>query len=780
MPSSRVVYLGARFALLCGASLPASTFPVTTTADAGAGSLRQAVTDANAVAGPHTITFSIAGAGTHSIALASDLPTIVIVEGLTIDGTTQPGFAGTPLIEIHRDNNSSTCLNFSFTPATVKALAINRCGTGIQNASGGGLTLVGSRIGTDPSGTVSLGIGTGVLLANAAANTIGGSTVADRNVFGGATGSAISLQVQSTGAIRGNYIGVDATGTNALPNGYGVACQGVNNLTIGGSAAGQGNLISGNTLTGIQLGSCNNAVVQGNLIGTDVNGTAALPNGRGVDATLSNNVHIGGTGAGEGNLISGNTGIGIRMVVNNGAVIQNNLVGTDASGLVPLGNVIGMSIESSGALVGTATPGGAGANVVAFNDAGIYVTGAPVTIRGNAIHDNKLLGIDIGGNGVTPNDVGDTDPNQQNFPILSSAVTEGAGVRVIGSLDSTPSATFDLDFYENPACTRFPQDFLEGGKWLGTTPVTTDGSGHGAFNVLLSPVTVAPGFRVTATATDAGGSTSEFSQRLVLRSSPLTAGPAAGSPLFIGGMLFEPGATVTIGGVPATNVQWQTQYDLQATAPALPAGSINDMVVTNPSGLSGRLPNAYVSVFADLGSGNPFQAYIGGLVANGLTVGCGGPNYCPLNPVTRQQMAVFLLRGKYGLCYTPPPCTGTVFPDVQCAGNGFAPWIEALADLQITGGCGGGNYCPTAGVNRQQMAVFLLKALEGSDYVPPACSSPTFDDVPCSNPFSPWIYELALRQVTGGCGGTSYCPANIVNRQQMAAFLVKTFGLPFL
>ena len=144
-------------------------------------------------------------------------------------------------------------------------------------------------------------------------------------------------------------------------------------------------------------------------------------------------------------------------------------------------------------------------------------------------------------------------------------------------------------------------------------------------------------------------------------------------------------------------------------------------------------------------------------------------------------MAVFLLRGKKGLCYTPPPCTGTVFDDVPCTGNSFDPWIEALAGLNITGGCAGGaNYCPTASVNRQQMAVFLLKALEGSTYVPPACTIETFTDVPCSNPFSSWIYELAQRQITGGCGGNTYCPTNFANRQQMAAFLVKTFALPFL
>jgi hypothetical protein len=257
--------------------------------------------------------------------------------------------------------------------------------------------------------------------------------------------------------------------------------------------------------------------------------------------------------------------------------------------------------------------------------------------------------------------------------------------------------------------------------------------------------------------------------------SPRYGAAAAGAPIAADGMLFEDGATVTVGGAAATNVIVSGNTSLQFNAPALPAGSINDVTVTNPSGLFGTMWRAYVSMFADV---NAFNLYIASLVANGLTVGCGGPNYCPTASVTRQQMAVFLLRGKFGLCYTPPPCTGTVFGDVACQGSPFDPWIEALAGLNITGGCGGGNYCPTDPVKRQQMAVFLLKALEGSDYVPPVCSNPTFGDVPCSNPFADWIYDLAARGITGGCAGGNYCPLDPVLRQQMAVFLVKTFNLP--
>jgi hypothetical protein len=138
-------------------------------------------------------------------------------------------------------------------------------------------------------------------------------------------------------------------------------------------------------------------------------------------------------------------------------------------------------------------------------------------------------------------------------------------------------------------------------------------------------------------------------------------------------------------------------------------------------------------------------------------------------------MAVFLLKAKRGLCYVPPSCTG-VFPDVPCSSN-FAPWIEALFASGITGGCGGGNYCPTNAVTRQQMAVFLLKSKQGSTYVPPPCNG-DFTDVVCPSVFADWIEELAAEGITSGCGGTNYCPTNPVRRDQMAAFLYNTFQLP--
>ena len=134
-------------------------------------------------------------------------------------------------------------------------------------------------------------------------------------------------------------------------------------------------------------------------------------------------------------------------------------------------------------------------------------------------------------------------------------------------------------------------------------------------------------------------------------------------------------------------------------------------------------------------------------------------------------MAVFLVKAKFGICYMPPPCTVPPFPDVPCSSLRS---VDQRARRQgITGGCAGGNFCPTSPVNRQQMAVFLLKAFEGSGYPPPACTVATFTDVPCSHQFADWIYELVARDITAGCGGGNYCPGTSANRGQIATLIVK-------
>ncbi len=178
--------------------------------------------------------------------------------------------------------------------------------------------------------------------------------------------------------------------------------------------------------------------------------------------------------------------------------------------------------------------------------------------------------------------------------------------------------------------------------------------------------------------------------------------------------------------------------------------------------------------FLDVPTSQQFYAFIENIFHNGITGGCGGGNYCPGSSTTRAQMAVFLLKAKHGASYLPPACTG-IFADVPCPSL-YADWIEELAAEGITGGCGGPNYCPSNAVTRAQMAAFLLKAKYGSSYVPPVCVG-IFSDVTCPSTFADWIEELFAEGITGGCGAGIYCPSSPNSRGQMAVFLVKTFGL---
>jgi hypothetical protein len=179
--------------------------------------------------------------------------------------------------------------------------------------------------------------------------------------------------------------------------------------------------------------------------------------------------------------------------------------------------------------------------------------------------------------------------------------------------------------------------------------------------------------------------------------------------------------------------------------------------------------------FADVPVSNPFYAKIETLYHHGVTAGCSGGTYCPSASVTRAQMAVFLLKGKLGEVYLPPPGSGTRFDDVP-PGSFALDWIEDLADSGITAGCDANLYCPNLPVTRAEMAVFLLKAEHGSAYVPPPAVG-VFADVPVSSNFAPWIEELFAEGITAGCGGNDYCPDAPNTRDQMAAFLDATFGL---
>jgi S-layer homology domain len=181
--------------------------------------------------------------------------------------------------------------------------------------------------------------------------------------------------------------------------------------------------------------------------------------------------------------------------------------------------------------------------------------------------------------------------------------------------------------------------------------------------------------------------------------------------------------------------------------------------------------------FLDVPSSYWAWRWIEGIENAGVNTVCSSGNYCPDASMTRAEMAIFLLRAKNGASYVPPACTAPMFADVPCSSS-YAPWINELVRRGVTAGCGGGNYCPSSAVTRSQMAVFLLATFQGTGYVPPACTSAVFSDMPCSSPFAPWVNELVRRGVTAGCGAGQYCPNNVVTRAQMAVFLSTTFGEP--
>jgi hypothetical protein len=180
--------------------------------------------------------------------------------------------------------------------------------------------------------------------------------------------------------------------------------------------------------------------------------------------------------------------------------------------------------------------------------------------------------------------------------------------------------------------------------------------------------------------------------------------------------------------------------------------------------------------FLDVPTSDGAWRFVEAVENAGITGGCASGLYCPNASVNREQMAAFLLLAREGASYNPPACATAPFSDVPVS-HPFCKWIRELASRNVTGGCGGGNYCPTLPVTRDQMAVFLLRTLLGGTYVPPACTAPMFSDVPCSHPFAPWINQLVARGITGGCGPGLFCPSSPNTRAQMAVFLSTTFGL---
>jgi hypothetical protein len=224
----------------------------------------------------------------------------------------------------------------------------------------------------------------------------------------------------------------------------------------------------------------------------------------------------------------------------------------------------------------------------------------------------------------------------------------------------------------------------------------------------------------------------------------------------------------------AASVSW--------TAPLVPGDYPAHLDVTNTDGKDSTAPvtvKVRLYTFADVPPTYWVWNFIENLWTHGVPTTCGASPllFCPDAPMTRGDMAIFLLRSKEGGSYVPPPCVTAAFADVPCS-DPLAPWINELVRRGVTAGCGNGNYCPGNPVTRDQMAVFLVLTAQGASANPDrTCPPAPFTDVPCTTPFYPWIKELVGLGVTAGCGGGNYCPGSTVTRAQMSVFLSVMFGM---
>ena len=438
-----------------------STYVVTNTSDAGPGSLRQAMLDANASVGLDEIHFNIPGAGAQSISPQSPLP--AFSGPVILDATTQPGYAGSPLVELNGSSAGATADGLHvYHTSTIRGLVVNRFG------------------------------GSGIVLR------------AIDNV------------------VRGNYVGTDAAGS-AAP-GFGNGGHGVHAAsranTVGGTAPGAGNVISGNGGAGVLVrdpagGLIVEVRVEGNLIGTDAAGTAALGNaGHGVLIEAGFINMVGGSTAAAGNVIAHNAGDGVCVVV---------------------GNQPAQSTSNR--------------------------------ITGNSIFANGGLGIDLGDDGPTHNDPPgdlDTGPNGLlNFPTILGAGTDASGTNVVLEYSGPHNPAVVLEFYASPPGTADASGFGEGRTLIGTYSRIYNTVGTVYAFVTLPAVPV--GSVITCTATGGNlsgpshqGGTSEFSRAVV--AGPFSALPAPSIP--------DLAASHDTGASNSDNITSRPSFPVTGTAPA--------------------------------------------------------------------------------------------------------------------------------------------------------------------------------------------------------------------
>ncbi|MCZ7436760.1 right-handed parallel beta-helix repeat-containing protein [Micromonospora sp. WMMC241] len=432
--------------VVSAAAVPASAlvvlpFVVVTAADAGAGSLRDAIVQANANPGPDTIEFRIPGGGVQVITLAANLPSIT--DSVKIRGYTQPGAAqagpGTPAaLRIVLDaSNVAFGLDLRADDSLIAGLVIRGAAGPVAGAScandglcvaGADNVIRGNYIGVGYAGMNPLGNNGGGIEVEGDGNTIGGPAPEDRNVISANRDSGIAIS-GGHNLVQGNVIGLNAAGLAALGNDTGVEITGDGNTIAA-------NVISGNVFDGVEvdrLGSTN--VLEGNLIGVALNGLVPIGNGDdGVDIDSGSDNRVGGSTTDARNVISANGGDGVRLD-SNGHRVEGNYIGLGVDGFTALGNAgHGVLVHGDAHVIGGLTEGSG--NVISANrGAGVFLeTDADeIKVLGNTIGTDALLAVNRG-NGASGvlangsgNTIGSTDPNA---PPNVIAYNNGDGVTV--------------------------------------------------------------------------------------------------------------------------------------------------------------------------------------------------------------------------------------------------------------------------------------------------------------------------------------------------------------
>lgn len=388
-------------------------------------------------------------------------------------------------------------------------------------------TIIGNHLGTNSTGTAALpNRWSGICMAQSSNyNTIGGETSTERNLISGNDIYGVDIQSSTGIVLKGNFIGTDINGGSVLANGYnGVSIShGAYDNTIGGGSYGQGNIISGNTYVGLGIDDAHNNIVAGNYIGTVGTGIYSLANEAGI--VLSGGAHdnrIGGTATGEGNTISGNTYYGIEINGSSENIVEGNYIGTDKNGTGPLangGSGIYIDNTSNDNTFGSETDGAG--NIIAYNGAsGICVkSGTGNSILHNSIHSNTGLGIDLDCDGITPNDTDDPDSGPNRLQNFPDLDTAS----LVGSdlrINYIVSSITPNSTY--PLIVEFfKADDGEGKIFLGSDFYSETGPA----TVLFSPATeVNHGDEIVSTATDSGDNSSEFSASVIVAPSPTPSG----------------------------------------------------------------------------------------------------------------------------------------------------------------------------------------------------------------------------------------------------------------